>query len=40
MGDSHRIAAMSLYDEYGDLVETKFMQQDVDPVVEFDFDDL
>jgi desulfoferrodoxin (superoxide reductase-like protein) len=29
-----------LYDVYWDLVDTKFMQQDVDPIVEFDFDDL
>lgn len=40
MWDSHRIAAVSLYDEYWDLIETKFMQQDVDPIIEFDFDDL
>ena len=40
MWDSHRISAVSLYDEYGDLIETKFMDYDVDPVVEFDFDDL
>jgi desulfoferrodoxin (superoxide reductase-like protein) len=40
MWESHRIGAISLYDEYGDLIETKFMQQDIDPIVEFDFDDL
>jgi hypothetical protein len=29
-----------LYDEYGDLIEEKFMDFDEDPIIEFDFDDL
>jgi rubredoxin len=40
MGESHRITSVSLYDEYWDLVEEKFMDFDEDPIIEFDFDDL
>lgn len=39
MWDSHRISSVSLYDEYWDLIEEKFLWIDEDPVVEFDFDD-
>jgi desulfoferrodoxin (superoxide reductase-like protein) len=40
MWESHRITSISLYDEYEDLIEEKFMDYDEDPIVEFDFDDL
>lgn len=35
MGDNHRIGSVSLYDEYGDLIEEKFLEIDDEPVVEF-----
>ena len=40
MWESHRITSVSLYDEYWDLIEEKFMDYDEDPIIEFDFDDL
>lgn len=36
MGENHRIGSVWLYDEYGDLVEEKFLQVDEEPKVEFD----
>lgn len=40
MWDSHRITSVCLYDDYGDLIEEKFLWIDEDPIVEFDFDDM
>lgn len=40
MGESHRITSVSLYDEYGELIEEIFLKFDEDPTVEFQFDDL
>lgn len=40
MWDSHRIASVSLYDEYGDLIMTNYLELDNEAVTEFDFDDL
>lgn len=36
----HRIAAVSLYDEYGDLIKTNYLELEVEANTEFDFDDL
>lgn len=36
----HRIAAVSLYDEYWDLIKTNYLELEVEAVTEFDFDDL
>lgn len=40
MGEEHRIASVSLYDEYWDLIKTNYLDLELEPVVEFDFDDL
>ena len=40
MWESHRIATVSLYDEYQDLIETIYLDLENEAVVEFDFDDL
>lgn len=40
MWESHRISSVALYDDYGDLIEEKFLGIDEDPITEFDFDDL
>ncbi|MCP4523440.1 MAG: hypothetical protein GY828_04410 [Candidatus Gracilibacteria bacterium] len=40
MGESHRISSISLLDEYGDLIEEKFLEQDREAMVEFEFDDF
>ncbi len=40
MWENHRIASISLYDEYWDLIEEKYLEMDIEPVVEFDFDNL
>ncbi|MCP4523297.1 MAG: hypothetical protein GY828_03690 [Candidatus Gracilibacteria bacterium] len=40
MGEHHRISSVSLLDEYGDLIEEKFLEQDHEAIIEFDFDDL
>ena len=40
MWEWHRIAAVSLYDEYWDLIETKYLELETEANVEFDFDDL
>ena len=40
MWESHRIATVSLYDEYWDLIETKYLELENEAVTEFDFDDL
>ncbi|MDD2870509.1 MAG: desulfoferrodoxin family protein [Candidatus Gracilibacteria bacterium] len=40
MGEDHRIASVSLYDEYGDLIEEKYLELEEEPRVVFDFDDL
>ncbi|MDD3794302.1 MAG: rubredoxin [Candidatus Gracilibacteria bacterium] len=36
MGEDHRIAWVGLYDEYGDLVEERFLNSDDDSAVTFD----
>lgn len=38
--EDHRITEISLYDEYGDLVETKFIEVWEEPEVQFDISDL
>ncbi len=40
MWEWHRIAAVSLYDEYWDLIETNYLELETEAVTEFDFDDL
>ena len=43
MWDDHRITTISLYDEYGDLDQSIFLDIDADPVADFDisqFDDF
>ena len=40
MWPEHRIAAISLYDEYGDLIKTNYLELNNEAVTEFDFDDL
>lgn len=40
MWDSHRIAEVSLYDEYWDLLDSKYLELETEAVCEFDFDDL
>jgi len=36
----HRIASVWLYDEYGDLIQTNYLELDLEAVTEFEFDDL
>lgn len=38
--EEHRISSISLYDEYWDLIEEKFLMVWEEPVVEFDISDL
>ncbi len=38
--DEHRITEITLYDEYGDIVETKFLGIWEEPDVQFDISDL
>ena len=40
MWENHRISAVYLYDEYGDLIDTKYLELETEARVEFDFDDL
>ncbi|MFK7780067.1 MAG: desulfoferrodoxin family protein [Candidatus Gracilibacteria bacterium] len=40
MGLEHRIAAVGLYDEYGDLVKVNYLELETEAVTEFDFDNL
>ena len=40
MWEEHRISSISLYDEYGDLVEESFLLADDEPICEFDASDL
>jgi len=40
MWENHRIASVSLYDEYWDLIKTNYLDLDIEAVTEFDFDDL
>ena len=40
MGEDHKIASVSLYDEYWDLIEEKYLYDREEPEIEFDFDDL
>lgn len=40
MWEEHRIASVSLYDEYSDLLETKYLELENEAIIEFDFDDL
>jgi len=40
MWPEHRIASIGLYDEYGDLIEEKFLKMDNEATVIFDFDNL
>jgi len=40
MWPEHRIAAVSLYDEYWDLIKTNYLELETEAVTEFDFDDL
>lgn len=40
MWEEHRIASVSLFDEYWDLIETKYLELEQEAIVEFDFDDL
>lgn len=40
MWESHRIATVSLYDEYWDLIQTNYLELENEAVTEFDFDNL
>ncbi len=40
MGDDHRITTIALHDEYGDVVEEKFLDEHDEASAEFDIDDL
>jgi len=43
MWPDHRISTISLYDEYGDLIEEEFLEEDNEAMAEFDvsdFDDI
>ncbi len=40
MWESHRIASVSLYDEYWDLIETKYLELETEATIDFDFDNL
>lgn len=40
MWENHRISSISLYDEYWDLIETKYLEIEQEPKVVFAFDDL
>mgnify|MGYP003987563269 CR=1 FL=1 len=40
MWEEHRIASVSLYDEYSDLIEEKYLEMETEAVTEFYFDDL
>lgn len=40
MWESHRIAAVYLYDEYWDLIEVKYLELDTEAVIDFDFYNL
>ena len=40
MWEWHRIASVSLYDEYWDLIKTNYLELENEAVTEFDFDDL
>ncbi|MDP2091097.1 MAG: desulfoferrodoxin family protein [Candidatus Gracilibacteria bacterium] len=40
MGEDHRIASVGLYDEYGDLIDEKYLEMENEARIEFDFDDL
>lgn len=39
MWEKHYITSISLLDEYGDLIEEKFLKNDDKPIAKFDFDD-
>ncbi len=36
----HRIASVSLYDEYWDLIDVRYLEMETEAITEFDFDDL
>ena len=40
MWESHRIASVSLYDEYLELIQTNYLELNNEAITEFDFDDL
>ena len=40
MWSDHRITTIALYDEYGDLIEEKFIDEDEEAFAEFDSSDL
>ena len=40
MWEWHRIASVSLYDEYWDLIKTNYLELENEAVTEFEFDDL
>jgi len=40
MWPEHRIASVSLYDEYSDLIDVKYLEMEVEAICKFDFDDL
>lgn len=40
MWENHRIAAVYLFDEYWDQIDVKYLELDIEPVVEFDYDNL
>jgi desulfoferrodoxin (superoxide reductase-like protein) len=40
MWEWHRIASISLYDEYWDLIEEKYLELETEANAEFNFDDL
>ncbi|USN59246.1 MAG: hypothetical protein H6767_04135 [Candidatus Peribacteria bacterium] len=40
MLDEHRISSISLYDEYGDMVEELFLQPEVVAEASFDVSDM
>ena len=40
MWEEHRIASVSLYDEYSDLIEEKYLEKQTEAIIEFDFDNL
>lgn len=40
MWPEHRIAAVSLYDEYWDLIKVNYLELETEAITEFDFDNL
>lgn len=40
MWPEHRIGSVSLYDEYGDLIDVQYLEMETEANCEFEFDDL